>query len=87
MAIQIHLRDLWTFAKHRWAPALAYEFSTQSAGRVSHMSLQICGSKLGISMEFAGGQVKHLVMDWHTLHARVSEDDNLLETFTYLFSP
>ncbi|KAF9497118.1 hypothetical protein BDN71DRAFT_1481884 [Pleurotus eryngii] len=74
----IHLRDLWTFAKHRWAPALAYEFSTQSAGRVSHMSLQICGSKLGISMEFAAGQVKHLVMDWHTLHARWFEEGDIL---------
>ncbi|KAJ8508916.1 hypothetical protein ONZ45_g8845 [Pleurotus djamor] len=78
VAIQINMRDLWTFSKHRWAPALAYEFSTQSPARVSQMTLQICGSKLGISMEFVGGQIKHLVMDWRTLHARWFEESDIL---------
>jgi len=36
------------------------------------MTMTIYGSKLSVSIEFSGGKVKHLVMNWQTFDARVS---------------
>ncbi|KAL0953864.1 hypothetical protein HGRIS_005039 [Hohenbuehelia grisea] len=76
-AIQVHIRDLWTFSRHPWAPAMTCEFSTQCNLRVTSVTLQICGSKFCITISFAGDTVKHLIMDWRTLHARWFDEKDI----------
>ncbi|KAJ6619880.1 hypothetical protein B0H10DRAFT_2163718 [Mycena sp. CBHHK59/15] len=66
VGVQLHFRDLWTFAKHPWAPAESYEIPSQSAAPVAHAAMSICGSKMAMSLEFVGGKINHLIMDWRT---------------------
>jgi len=73
VGIQLHLRDLWTFSKHPQAPAVSYDFTTQAAIRVAHVSIFICGRKMVISLEFVGGRITHLLMEWQTFNARVRD--------------
>ncbi|KAJ7281414.1 hypothetical protein C8J57DRAFT_74884 [Mycena rebaudengoi] len=77
IGVQLHFRDLWTFGKHHWAPAESYEILTQSAAPVAHATITVCGSKMAMSIEFIGGKISHLIMDWRTFGARWIEDPDI----------
>ncbi|PFH51811.1 hypothetical protein AMATHDRAFT_141559 [Amanita thiersii Skay4041] len=79
-AIQLKLRDMWTFDKHPKALQHAYEFGvpiSQEYSRISGITMIVCGSKLAVSVEFVAGRFQHLLIDWHTLHARWLIDHNI----------
>ncbi|KAF8637577.1 hypothetical protein AX17_002646 [Amanita inopinata Kibby_2008] len=81
--VQLKLRDMWTFDKHPKALQHAYDFAVQLTPeypRISGITLTICGSKLITSIEFVGGRFQHLLIDWHSFHARWLTDHN----FTFL---
>ena len=39
---------------------------------MAKIAIFVCGSKAAVSMEFAGGAIKHLIVNWKTFEARVS---------------
>ncbi|KAJ7446780.1 hypothetical protein FB451DRAFT_1054920 [Mycena latifolia] len=77
VGVQLHFRDLWTFGKHPRAPAESYEIPTQSAAPVSHAAVSIYGSKMALTLEFVGGKINHLIMDWRTFGARWIDDQDI----------
>ncbi|KAJ6498311.1 hypothetical protein DFH09DRAFT_1052021 [Mycena vulgaris] len=77
VGVQLHLRDLWTFGKHPRAPAELYEIPTQSAAPVFHATISIFGSKMALTLEFVGGKINHLIMDWRTFGARWIDDQDI----------
>ncbi|KAF7308913.1 F-box domain-containing protein [Mycena kentingensis (nom. inval.)] len=78
IGVQMHIRDLWTFAKHPRAAAESYELPTSSTVPVSRANLAIVGKKMALSLEFANGKVNHLLMDWRTLGARWLDDQDII---------
>jgi hypothetical protein len=70
ISVRLHLRELWTFGKHPRTSTVVYDFSSGSS-RIANMSMMICGQKLVISLESASGRMKHLLLNWRTLQARV----------------
>ncbi|KAF5387316.1 hypothetical protein D9757_005712 [Collybiopsis confluens] len=79
IGIQLHFRDLWSFNKHPYARALSYEFSSQvsTSAAVVRMAILVCGSKMAVSLEFAGGRIKHLILNWLNLDARWLDDQDV----------
>ncbi|KAJ3984523.1 hypothetical protein F5890DRAFT_1474475 [Lentinula detonsa] len=79
IGIQLHFRDLWSFAKHPRARALTYEFSSPSSAgaAIVRMTFLVCGSKLAISLEFSDGRNKHLIMNWLNFDARWLDDQDI----------
>ncbi|KAJ7504276.1 hypothetical protein B0H11DRAFT_509616 [Mycena galericulata] len=75
--LELQFRDLWTFAKHPRAPAESYQIPTQSVAPVSHAAISIFGSKMAITLEFVGGKINHLIMDWRTFGARWIDDEDI----------
>ncbi|KAF5350223.1 hypothetical protein D9758_007784 [Tetrapyrgos nigripes] len=78
ICVQLNFRDLWKFTKHPRAPDAAYEVAAQAATSVYRMTISICGSKLSVSIQFSGGKVKHLIMNWHTFDAQWFDDRDIL---------
>lgn len=70
IGVRLHLRELWTFGKHPRTSTVVYDF-TAGSSRIANMSMIICGQKLIISIESASGRMKHLLLNWRNLHARV----------------
>ncbi|KAJ7623149.1 hypothetical protein FB45DRAFT_97028 [Roridomyces roridus] len=77
IGLQLQFRDLWTFAKHPIAPAESYEIPTQSVAPVAHVTIYLVGSKLAVTLEFVGGKINHLIMDWRTFGARWIDDQDI----------
>ncbi|KAL0575288.1 hypothetical protein V5O48_006689 [Marasmius crinis-equi] len=78
IGIQLSFRDLWSFNKHSRACAPSYEFSTQVASRLRRIDIIICGYRVAVSLEFSGGRMRHLIINWYTFDARWLEDDDIL---------
>lgn len=72
IGVRLNIRDLWTFGKHPRASSPVYDFSTNSSLRIVNVSIIICGGKTVISLECVGGRIRHLLLDWRSLAARVS---------------
>ncbi|KAF7370513.1 F-box domain-containing protein [Mycena sanguinolenta] len=77
VGVQLHFRDLWTFGKHPRALAESYEIPTQSAKPVFRAAISIFGSKMAMTLEFVGGKVHHLIMDWRNFGARWIDDQDV----------
>ncbi|KAE9396873.1 hypothetical protein BT96DRAFT_823997 [Gymnopus androsaceus JB14] len=77
IGIQLHFRDLWSFAKHPRARALTYELSSQVSAGIVRMAILVCGSKLAVSLEFSGGRTKHLILNWSNFDARWLDDQDV----------
>ncbi|KAJ8095253.1 hypothetical protein PM082_010476 [Marasmius tenuissimus] len=78
IGIQLSFRDLWSFNKHPRACAPTYEFSTQVSSRLRRIDIAVCGYRIAVSLEFSGGRMRHLVMNWYTFDARWLEDEDIL---------
>ncbi|KAJ6518906.1 hypothetical protein C8R45DRAFT_9116 [Mycena sanguinolenta] len=77
VGVQLHFRDLWTFGKHPRALAESYEIPTQSAKPVFRAAISILGSKMAMTLEFVGGKIHHLIMDWRNFGARWIDDQDV----------
>ncbi|KAF7356500.1 F-box domain-containing protein [Mycena venus] len=75
--VQLHFRDLWTFAKHPRAPVELHEIRTQSIAAVSRAAISIFGSKMAMTLEFVGGKTNHLIMDWRNFDYRWIDDQDI----------
>jgi hypothetical protein len=71
IGVRLKIRDLWTFDKHPGSASAHYDCSTQVAQQVDCVSISICAARMVVSVEFNGGLMKHLLMDWCTLQATV----------------
>ncbi|KAJ7759184.1 hypothetical protein B0H16DRAFT_631431 [Mycena metata] len=78
VGVQLHFRDLWTFGKHAAAPAESYDIPTQSIAPVARAAISVFGSKVALSLEFVGGKINHLIMDWRNFGARWIDDQDIL---------
>ncbi|KAJ3905004.1 hypothetical protein F5879DRAFT_800567 [Lentinula edodes] len=88
IGVQLHFRDLWSFAKHPRARALTYEFSSPISANTAivRMTFLVCGSKLAVSLELSGGRFKHLILNWLNFDARWLDDQDIqFLDETYLF--
>ncbi|EDR13998.1 uncharacterized protein LACBIDRAFT_305329 [Laccaria bicolor S238N-H82] len=77
VALRLKIRNLWTFEKHPYAASQSYECLTQVAQPVAKTSMVVCGFKMTVSLEFLGGTVKHLLIDWRTLQAMWLEEQDV----------
>ncbi|TFK64105.1 hypothetical protein BDN72DRAFT_285535 [Pluteus cervinus] len=77
IGMRLSIRDLWTFGKHPRATSPIYDFTTQSSLRISNVSMIICGGKLLVSIEFAGGRIRHHLLDWRSLASKWLDDQDV----------
>ncbi|KAF9045667.1 hypothetical protein BDZ89DRAFT_1007886 [Hymenopellis radicata] len=77
IALKVHFRDIRTKGGHPQAFAPEYDVSTQVTGQLVKIESTICGSRAIITIEFVGGKVQHLLLDWHTFQARWLKDMHL----------
>lgn len=86
VSVQLHFKELWTFEKHPRAHGVSYEVGTQVSARVTQVALSVYGFKMVMSLEFQGGRIRHLVVDWHTFISRWFDDQDvqLLDEHTLL---
>lgn len=84
IGVQLHFRDLWSFAKHPSARALTYEFSSPISANTAivRMTFLVCGSKLAVSLELSGGRFKHLILNWLNFDARVGSTYSIFFAFS-----
>ena len=71
IGLRLRIRNLWTFDKHPGSASAHYDCPTQVAQPVDCVSITICAARMVVSIEFSGGIMKHLLMDWCTLQATV----------------
>jgi hypothetical protein len=72
IGLRLKIRNLWTFDKHPGSNSAQFDCPTQVAQQVDSVSIAICAARMVVSIEFSGGIIKHLLMDWCTLQATVS---------------
>ena len=72
IGLRLKIRNLWTFDKHPASASAQFDCPTQVAQPVDCVSIAICAARMVVSIEFSGGIMKHLLMDWCTLQATVS---------------
>ncbi|GLB41680.1 hypothetical protein LshimejAT787_1002800 [Lyophyllum shimeji] len=77
IGVVLYFRDLWTFGKHPRACGGVYDFNVGPTP-IASVSMAICGHNLAISFEFAGGKIRHLVLNWRTFQAGWLEDNDIL---------
>ncbi|KAF8906253.1 hypothetical protein CPB84DRAFT_1675794 [Gymnopilus junonius] len=78
IGLRLKIRDLRTFDKHPNASSPYYDCSTHVTQPVSSVSIVICGSRIIVTLEFAGGLTKHLLMDWSTFQAMWMEEQDVI---------
>lgn len=71
IGLRLKIRNLWSFDKHPGSISAHYDCPTQVAQQVDCVSIAICAARMVVSIEFNGGLMKHLLMDWCTLQATV----------------
>ncbi|RDB23441.1 hypothetical protein Hypma_008992 [Hypsizygus marmoreus] len=76
VTVTLYFRDLWTFGKHPRALSGTYEFIAGPT-LIANMAMVICGQKLAVSFEFAGGKVKHLLLNWRKFQAGWLDDSDV----------
>ena len=81
IGLRLKIRNLWTFDKHPGSISAHYDCPTQVAQQVDYVSIAICAARMVVSIEFSGGIMKHLLMDWCTLQATV-----IIFSFCLLFA-
>ncbi|KAF9006105.1 hypothetical protein BDQ17DRAFT_1352750 [Cyathus striatus] len=75
--IRIGVRRLETFGQHPWSSTVFYDFNTQTSDIITEVNASVCGSKMNISVRFATGGCKHLLMDWRTFHVVCLDDSDV----------
>ncbi|EAU90486.1 hypothetical protein CC1G_00870 [Coprinopsis cinerea okayama7 len=77
IGIRLKIRDIWKFDKHPHAPAPFYECPVQVQVPIQKMTLSICGSRLAVSLKFANGTAKQLLLDWRSFRAMWMEEHDV----------
>ncbi|KAF9038470.1 hypothetical protein BJ165DRAFT_1531560 [Panaeolus papilionaceus] len=72
--LRLKFRNLWKYDKHSRAAAASYSCLNHVNQPVESTTAQISGNHLAVTIKFAGGLTKHLLLDWCT-HASMWIDE------------